>query len=95
MTSRRQVLELLDSGLGYDEAAARLGRPAGLLYLIATGRPADGSDATTEAERRRPGSLPGSTQGLVNPPTENPTSDPSVRGWIAARAADGQREPGA
>jgi hypothetical protein len=94
MTSRSQVLELLDSGLTYEQAAERLGRPAGLLYLIATGRPADGSDATTESERSRPGALSTSTQALSNPRVVNPTSDATVRRWMRKRALTDQRVPG-
>jgi hypothetical protein len=95
MTSRREVLELVGSGLTYEQAAARLGRPAGLLYLIATGRPADGSDATTAAERERPGATSRSTQALCREaPAENPTSDGAVRRWMRSRALADQRVPG-
>lgn len=95
MTTRSEVLRLIDSGLSYEQAAGRLGRPAGLLYLIATGRPADGSDATTEGEQQRPGALSTSTQALCrDAPVDTPTSDGTVRRWLRERALTDQRAAG-
>ncbi|MBP0461554.1 hypothetical protein [Streptomyces montanisoli] len=89
MPTREQVLRLLDSGLGYEEAARRLGVPAGQAYMIATGLPADGGDTLTDAEARRPGLLSTSSQHLANPqPAENPTSRTTVARWLKQRAAD-------
>ena len=89
MATREEVQRLLDEGLSYEAAAERLGVPAGQAYMIATGRPADGSEipASQDAEPD-PG---GSTQHLANPPHENPTSSQQVHDWIAGRtAADAQ-----
>jgi hypothetical protein len=76
---RRQPLhdrlqQLLLSGVDPEQAAARLGIPAGLAYL-ATGGPADGSNADSRA----------STQHLVNPPALNPNSSEAVHAWIRRR----------
>jgi Hemerythrin HHE cation binding domain len=81
--TREQVRHLLGGGLDYAAAADRLGIPAGQAYLIATGRPADGSDSPTGQER---GLLP-SSQHLANPPQENPTGSEPVKEWIRARVA--------
>jgi hypothetical protein len=67
-----RLQQLLLSGADQEQAAARLGIPAGLAYLVATGRPADGSHA--------------SSQHLVNPPAQNPTSSEAVHAWIRRRA---------
>jgi hypothetical protein len=85
------VRELLGEGLDYQEAARRLGIPAGQAYMIATGVPADGSDTIPDAQAAgRQGFLP-SSQHLANPPHQNPTGKESVRSWIKARvAADAQ-----
>ena len=86
MPSREQVRQLLDGGLDYEAAGQRLGIPPGQAYMIATGVPADGGDSVTEEEAHRPGFLPAS-QGLANPPHENPAARESVRAWLKARAA--------
>ncbi|MEV8565463.1 hemerythrin domain-containing protein [Streptomyces sp. NPDC051322] len=87
MPTQEQVLRLLEAGLDYREAAARLGVPAGQAFLIATGLPADGGDTLTGEEQRRPGMPSSSTQHLVNPAAENPTGKDSVRQWLKQRAA--------
>lgn len=76
MPTREQVRALLDAGLDYTATADRLGIPAGLAYLIATGHPADGGDTVP----------PGGSQDLANPPHENPTSKESVAEWLKRRA---------
>jgi hypothetical protein len=86
VASREQVRALLDGGLEYEAAAARLGVPAGQAYLIATGQAADGSDAPPGGSRW----TLASSQHLANPPHENPTSSQRVRDWIAARVAADQ-----
>jgi hypothetical protein len=49
--------------------------------------PADGSDSVPDEDaEQRPGFLP-SSQRLVNPPHENPTSKQSVREWLHRRVA--------
>lgn len=86
MPSREQVRELLDQGLDHAAAGRRLGIPAGLAHMIATGVPADGSDTITAGERLAKGVLPAS-QRLANPPAENPTTSEVVRRWIRRRVS--------
>lgn len=83
MASREQVRELIDRGLDYEAVGRRLGVPPGQAYLIATGRPADGSDAPPG----HPDGALASSQHLANPPHENPASSEPVLDWIAARVA--------
>lgn len=83
---RDEVLALVEQGRDYREVAGLLGIPAGRAYLIATGIPADGSDAVTGAQRRRPGMLPSRSQHLVNPREVNPTAREDVREWMRWRA---------
>jgi hypothetical protein len=71
-----RLQQLLLSGADQEQATALLGIPAGLAYLVATGRPADGSHADSHA----------SSQHLVNPPAQNPTSSEAVHAWIRRRA---------
>jgi hypothetical protein len=66
---------LLDAGLDYTAVAERLGVPAGQVYLIATGRPADGSKSR------------GGAQALANPRYENPTAKESVAKWLKTRSS--------
>jgi hypothetical protein len=85
MPTREQVLALLDEGHSYETAARVLHVPAGQAYLIATGQPADGSDAP------RPDGLAGdhvlgSSQHLVNPLVLNPTRNAKVIDWVRRRA---------
>lgn len=85
MPTQKQVLDLLQRGLDYPQAARELGVPPGLAYLIATGLPADGGDTVTAAQRRRPGFRKAS-QALAHPPAENPTGKEEVHRWLRARA---------
>lgn len=62
MATRAQVQRLLEEGYDYRTAAARLGIAPGEAYLLATGRPADGSDSRYFTDPRE---LPSSPQGLV------------------------------
>lgn len=101
MPTRDQVRQALAGGSDYEAAARKLGIPPGQAYMIATGLPADGSDNASGAGNApgvdnaagrewRPGYL-ASSQGLANPPYENPTARPAVRAWMQERvAADGQ-----
>jgi hypothetical protein len=84
--TREQVRALLDERLDYSVAGQRLGIPAGLAYLIATGRPADGGDTPSQREVAA-GGLLASSQHLSNPPHENPTASKAVQEWIRARVA--------
>ncbi|HWG12864.1 MAG TPA: hypothetical protein VG268_06300 [Streptosporangiaceae bacterium] len=95
MATREEVQHLLDTGLDYEAAGQRLGIPAGQAYLIATGRPADGS-AEPAAEDTDGGPAGGSAQQLADPPHYNPTTSQQVRDWMAGRAsADAQMQAAA
>lgn len=82
-----QVLTLVREARSYEEIGERLGVPAGQAYMIATGLPADGGDVPAPEERWREGLLPSSSQHLVNPTSENPTSNDVALGWGKRRAA--------
>jgi len=87
MPTRAQVLTLLDEGHSYETAARALSIPPGQAFMIATGLPADGSDAPHPDEERDKRLLPGSSQHLVNPPPFNPTRNKTVIEWVHERAA--------
>lgn len=87
MPTRAQVLELLDAGHSYETAGRALHIPPGQAFMIATGLPADGSDAPHPEELRDKPVLPGSSQHLVNPAPFNPTRDDTVVAWVQERAA--------
>jgi hypothetical protein len=70
--SREQVKELLDAGLSYEVAARELGVAPGLVYMIATGHPADDDEAPA--------------QDLAEPPHHNPTGNETVLAWARDRA---------
>jgi hypothetical protein len=90
VATRQQVLTLLADGMSYADAGRKLGIPAGQAYLIATGVPADGGDASTDQEAAaRPGFL-ASSQQLANPRHENPDTREQVRSWLAHRVAADQ-----
>jgi len=92
MPTRAQVLELLDAGHSYETAGRALHIPPGQAFMIATGLPADGSDAPHPEELRDKPVLPGSSQHLVNPAPFNPTRDDRVVAWVQERAARGLRK---
>ena len=87
MATRAQVLELLEDGHSYETAGRKLKIPAGLAFMIATGLPADGSDAPAPAETLDKRLMPSSTQHLVNPLAFNPTRNSAVVEWVRERAA--------
>lgn len=87
MASRAQVDELLKLGHTYESLARELGISPGLAFMIATGVPADGSEAMTPDELAARHVPKCSTQQLVNPPTADPTSSDIVRRWVRERAA--------
>jgi hypothetical protein len=87
MATRPQVLELLDRGHTCETAGRALHVPAGLVFMIATGLPADGSDAPAPSELARTPVLSGSSQHLVNPPAFNPECKQRVLDWVKVRAA--------
>jgi hemerythrin-like domain-containing protein len=61
--------------------------PPGLVYLIVTGLPADGSDAVDPEDGDHVGLLQTSSQHLANPPTDAPTEKPLVAAWMRQRVA--------
>jgi hypothetical protein len=87
MATRAQVLELLEQGHTYETAARELKIPPGQAFMIATGLPADGSDAPSPEELAEKPVLHGSSQQLVNPPQFNPTRKQHVLEWVRRRAA--------
>jgi hypothetical protein len=87
MPTRAQVLELLDAGHTYETVGRVLHVPPGQAFMIATGLPADGSDAPHPDELRDKPVLPGSSQHLVNPAALNPARDETVVAWVRQRAA--------
>ena len=86
MPSRDQVGELLHAGHSYETAARELAIPAGQAFMIATGLPADGSDAPSPEELAAKGVTEASTQHLVNPRPFNPTGKDHVLPWVRERA---------
>ena len=92
MATRDQVLELLDHGHSYETAAKELGLPAGQVFMIATGLPADGGDGPAPEELENKRLLPGSSQHLVNPPAFNPTRSDEVLRWVRDRAKRGLKQ---
>jgi hypothetical protein len=87
MPTRDQVLALLSEGHSFETAGRALKIPPGRAYMIATGLPADGSDAPHPDELRDKPVLHGSSQHLVNPPPLNPTRNERVIAWMRERAA--------
>jgi hypothetical protein len=85
--TRAQILELLDAGDSYQTVGRALRIPPGQAFMIATGLPADGSDALHSDELRDKPVLPASSQHLVNPAVLDSTRDETVIAWARARAA--------
>ena len=77
---------LLGEGHSYETAGRELGISPGQAFMIATGLPADGSDAVPPGELERKPVLAGSSQHLVNPPPYNPTRKEQVMEWVRERA---------
>jgi hypothetical protein len=65
-------LQLLSAGHDHATAGAELGVPAGQAFLIATGRPADGTDTAAQA--------------LGGVPAFNPLTKAHVMPWVRERA---------
>ena len=93
MPTRAQVLELLDAGHSFQTAGRALKIPPGQAFMIATGLPADGSDAPHPDEVRAKPVLPASSQHLVNPAAVSPSRDETVIAWVRERAARDLRQP--
>jgi len=89
MVTRQQVRVLIEAGHSYESAGRLLGVSPGLAYMVATGRPADGSDSLPPGPSGRP-QPPGPSQRLANPEqAENPNDGKdtdSVRAWVRHRA---------
>lgn len=58
MPTADQVRALLDSGHSYETAARELGVAPGLVFMIATGRPADGGDVPADPPSFNPTTNP-------------------------------------
>jgi hypothetical protein len=93
MTTRAQVLALVESGHSYESAARSLRIPAGRAYLIATGVAADASDSPHPEEHHEAPLLTGGSQDLFNPPSVKPTRDEQVIAWVRGRAARELTQP--
>ena len=93
VATRPHVRELLRQGHTYETAGRELGIPAGQVYMIATGLPADGSGAPAPEELEAKPVLAGSSQHLVNPPPFNPTHKQHIVDWVRERAARDLNDP--
>jgi hypothetical protein len=87
MPTPDQVRVLLDGGRSYETVARELRISPGLVYMLATGVPADFSDDQHPGERDGRSELADSSQQLVNPHQHNPQRNPVVVEWIKRRAA--------
>jgi len=86
MATREEVIELLDHGHTYETAARALGITPGLVYMTATGRPADGSHDRFSSPLPHGLPQPDSPQRLTEPPPFNPTRKAHVAAWVRERA---------
>lgn len=85
MPTREHVVDLLAAGPSYATAARELHVAPGQVFMIATGRAADGSDVPPPDDL---GALPDThPQSLVNPRQFNPTRKEHVLSWVRERAA--------
>jgi hypothetical protein len=82
-----ELRALLDAGYSYESVARRLRIAPGLVYMLATGAPADGSDDPHPDEQVGRAARLSSPQRLVNPAQHNPTRKPFVLDWVKRRAA--------
>jgi hypothetical protein len=89
------VLALLTKGHSYETAARILKVSPGLVFMVATGVPADGSDSLSGEQLRDPRLSASSTQHLIGPPAFNPTRRPGVDQWVRERAARELEPPSA
>lgn len=85
--TRDHVVALLEGGHSFETAGRELGIAPGLVFMIATGVPADGSDTPSRAPLREARHVPPSTQHLSEPPAFNPTRKDGVLEWVRERAA--------
>jgi hypothetical protein len=85
--TRTQVIAELDAGKGWESAAAALGIPTGLAFMIATGIPADGGGVPELPTLSTAVGPPASPQQFVNHREHNPLSNARVDAWVRMRAA--------
>jgi hemerythrin-like domain-containing protein len=88
MPTREEALRAYRQHGDYAAAGRELGIPAGQVYLLATGLPADGGDTLPPEEGRRRGVPAGSTQHLVyaGQAVRNPVTQRHVHDWLKSRA---------
>jgi hypothetical protein len=84
--TRRRVLERLHTDRDLRTVAGALRVSPGLVFMLATGIPADASGVPTLPEVDGI-ELPSSPQSLVNHRGHNPVQNATVDGWMQARAA--------
>jgi hypothetical protein len=87
MPSRDQVDGLLRLGHSYESAGRELGISPGLVFMIATGVPADSSQALTSEELAARHVPNASTQDLAHAPGVDPARSDTVMRWVRERAA--------
>jgi hypothetical protein len=71
----------------WERAAQTLAVRPGLVFMVATGIPADGSGVPDLSERVCGGPALSSPQSLVNPRGHNPLRNELVEAWVRGRAA--------
>lgn len=84
--TRAAVNAAVAEGRSWSQAAQSLGAPAGLVFMVGTGVPADGSGVPALEQRVGAGQLLSSPQELVNPHGHNPMRNESVEAWVRTRA---------
>lgn len=87
MATREQILELLDSGHAVESVGRKLGIPAGQVFMIANGVPADGSDSRYGDAAAHGEGDTDSPQSFVNPPVGAPNPEGMIAEWVRQRAA--------
>lgn len=85
MVTKDEVLERISRGESYEEIAEQLGIPAEQAYLVATGRPADGSDSLAPEDRLRAGMAVGERLPSRGPRPERLHSNGLVRSFLRQR----------
>jgi hypothetical protein len=84
--SYHDVTRRIRAGKSVEDVGRELGASPGLVYMIATGLPADGSDTLGADDLARDVVQP-TTQHLVGAPVAHPTHKDSTHEWIRRRAA--------
>ena len=94
MPSYHEVMRRLRAGRSLEDVGHDLGVSPGLVYMLATGIPADGSDTLGPNELAIEPVLT-TTQHLVGTPVANPTHKDVTRAWVRHRAATDPQMQGA